>query len=73
MKALILASLVLLTALASLAPAGAAEPLDPQCMPVYSRTDVGQLSIVRKDSCSAEFYWCPSEGAPISECDYLIQ
>ena len=72
MKALILASLVLLTTLA-MAPAGAADPLDPDCMPVYSRTDVGQLSIVRKDSCSAELYWCPSEGAPISECDYLIQ
>jgi len=51
MKAILLAALVLLTALAAV-PSGAAKPLDdPQCMPVYSRTDVGQLSIVRPDSC----------------------
>ena len=71
MKALILAALVLLTVLA-IVPTSDAKPLDPQCMPVYSRTDVGQLSIVRRDSCHAEYYWCPYEGAPVSECDTLI-
>jgi hypothetical protein len=71
MKALILAALVLL-AILSVVPSGDAKPLDPQCMPVYSRTDVGQLSIVRRDSCHAEYYWCPYEGAPVTECDPLI-
>ena len=72
MKALLLAGLVLLTLLATV-PFGSAAPPEPQCMDVYSRTDVGQLSIVRRDSCHVEFYWCPVQGAPISECDTLVQ
>ena len=72
MKALLLSGLVLLTLLAIVPSADAQDP-PVQCMPVYSRTDVGQLSIVRPDSCSAYYYWCPYEGAPISECDPLIQ
>ena len=72
MKALLLAGLVLLTLLATVPSVDAQDP-PVQCMPVYSRTDVGQLSIVRPDSCSAYLYWCPSEGAPLSECDPLIQ
>ena len=71
MKALILAALVLLSLLA-IVPASDAKPPEPQCMPVYSRTDVGQLSIVRPDSCHAYYYWCPYEGAPVSECDPLL-
>lgn len=71
MKALLLSALLLLTLIASV-PADARPIDEPQCMPVYSRTDVGQLSIVRPDSCHASYYWCPYEGAPVSECDPLL-
>lgn len=47
---------------------------DVQCMDVYSRTDVGTLSIVRRNSCAApEFYQCPSPGAPLSSCHGLLE
>lgn len=51
-------------------PTGSAGPLDNvQCMDVYSRTDVGTYSIVRRDSCAPpEVYTCPYEGAPIEQC-----
>ena len=69
MKAILLASLLLLTALA-MAPQASAEP---QCMEVYSRNDVGNYAIVRRDSCSLEVYECPYPGAPISECWGLLR
>ena len=72
MKALLVAALVLATLLA-VVPSGEAKPIPgPDCMPVYSRTDVGNLAIVRPNSCTVRVYWCPSEGAPISECDPLV-
>jgi len=44
------------------------------CMPVYSRTDVGTYSVVRRDSCSPpQVYECPYPGAPISSCQDLLQ
>lgn len=70
MKAILLAGLLVLTTLAVIAPQAAAEP---QCMEVYSRTDVGNYAIVRKDSCSLEVYECPYAGAPISECWTLLR
>ncbi len=55
------------------APVASAEPIEPpQCMPVYQRTDVGTLSIVRKDSCSLQVYECPYEGAPTTTCRALL-
>lgn len=43
------------------------------CFPVYSRTDVGTYSIVRRTSCSPpEVYSCPYEGAPISSCENVL-
>lgn len=72
MKALLVASILLLTTLAIL-PTGSAAPPEPQCMQVYQRTDVGNIAIVRKDSCSLEIYECPYEGAPINQCRYLIE
>lgn len=72
MKAILLAALLLLTTLSFL-PAADAKPEEPQCMPVYQRTDVGTLSIVRKDSCSLDVYECPYEGAPISSCEHLLR
>ncbi|MEK6976543.1 MAG: hypothetical protein AABY18_09405 [Candidatus Thermoplasmatota archaeon] len=72
MKAILLAALLLLTALA-VVPAADAAPPEPQCMPVYQRTDVGTISIVRKDSCSLDVYECPYEGAPISSCEHLLR
>lgn len=70
MKAL---TLILLFAFVALgAPVVSAEPDPPQCMPVYQRTDVGTLSIVRKDSCSLQVYECPYEGAPITSCRDLL-
>lgn len=70
MKALILAGLLLLTAL-SVVPTTAAQDPSP-CMPVYQRTDVGTISIVRKDSCSLEVYQCPYAGAPTWQCQPLL-
>lgn len=44
------------------------------CMPVYSRTDVETVSVVRRNSCAApEAYQCPYQGAPINECDGLLE
>ena len=72
MKALLISGLVLLTLLA-IVPAADADPLgDPQCMPIYSRTDVENLAIVRPNSCTVRVYWCPYQGAPVSECDPLV-
>jgi hypothetical protein len=69
MKTLIVAALLLLTAIA-IVPSGSA---DPQCYPVYSRTDIGTYSIVRRSSCSVpEVYSCPYEGAPIDQCDNVL-
>lgn len=73
MKALLTTAVLLLTALATV-PAAEADPFgDPQCMPVYQRTDVGTLAIVRKDSCSLDVYECPYEGAPITSCEHLLR
>jgi hypothetical protein len=72
MKALLLAALLLLATFA-LAPTAEAAPPEPQCMPVYQRTDVGTISIVRKDSCSLDVYECPYQGAPISSCEHLLR
>lgn len=53
--------------------ASAAGP-DVQCMDVYTRYDVGTVSVVRRDSCAPpEVYDCPYEGAPISSCDPLLE
>ena len=71
MKALLTALLLLLTTLA-FAPAADAAPPTPDCMPVYSRTDVGSIAIVRPNSCTVRVYQCPYQGAPVSECDPLI-
>ena len=71
MKAVLLAGLVLLTVLA-IAPAGAVEPASA-CYYIYTRTDAGQLTVVRRSSCAPpEPYWCPYEHAPLSECDRLV-
>lgn len=67
MKAILLATLLLLTTLAFL-PAADAKPEEPQCMPVYQRTDLGTVSVVRRDSCHVAIYECPYQGAHISEC-----
>ena len=73
MKAILLAALLLLTVLA-IVPAADARPLDPQCMEVYSRTNVGDYAIVRRNSCAPpEVYQCPYAGAPISECEYILR
>lgn len=41
----------------------------PDCYPVYTRNDVGTVSVVRRTSCSVpEVYRCPYEGAPIDRC-----
>lgn len=46
----------------------------PECMDVYSRTDVGTYSVVRRDSCAPpELYECPYEGAPTSQCRDLLR
>lgn len=69
MKTLIVAALLLMTAIAVVPSASAG----PDCYPVYSRTDVGTYSVVRRTSCSApEVYSCPSEGAPIDQCDNVL-
>ena len=45
-----------------------------QCYDVYSRTDVGTYSIVRRNSCAPpEVYQCPYEHAPISSCQSLLE
>lgn len=72
MKALLTTALLLMTTLAFL-PAAEAAPPEPQCMPVYQRTDIGTISIVRKDSCSLDVYECPYQGAPISSCEHLLR
>lgn len=69
MKALILTATLLLSVLA-VAPAAEAEPM---CMEVYSRHDVGNYAIVRRDSCSVEVFYCPTPGAPIDKCEGLLQ
>lgn len=69
MKALLAAALLLLTAL-SVAPTAQAEPM---CMEVYSRHDVGNYAVVRRNTCSAEVYYCPTPGAPISQCESLLR
>jgi hypothetical protein len=44
------------------------------CFPVYSRTDVGTISIVRRNSCSPpEVYQCPYEGAPLDQCTNVLE
>ena len=44
------------------------------CYMVYTRTDVGEYSIVRRTSCSPpEVYHCPYEGAPIEQCDSALE
>jgi hypothetical protein len=43
------------------------------CYPVYSRTNVGTYSIVRRTSCSPpEVYSCPYENAPIQGCENVL-
>lgn len=72
MKALLLAAILLLTTLA-LVPAADARPLPPvECMPVYSRTDVETIAIVRPNSCTVRIYECPYQGAPISSCERIV-
>lgn len=45
----------------------------PDCYMVYTRTDVGQLTVIRRTSCSVpEFYWCPYQGAPLYQCEPLV-
>ncbi len=71
MKALVLAGVMLL-AIVAVAPAGVVEPASA-CYYIYTREDVGQLTVIRRSSCAApEPYWCPYEGAPLNECDRLI-
>jgi hypothetical protein len=44
------------------------------CYMVYTRTDVGTYSVVRRTSCSPpEFYSCPYQGAPIDQCRGLLE
>jgi hypothetical protein len=44
------------------------------CYLVYTRTDVGTYSIVRRTSCSPpEVYSCPYEGAPIDQCSGVLE
>lgn len=71
MKALLICGLLVLTLLATV-PAGSAAPPTPDCMPIYSRTDVENLAIVRPNSCTVRVYWCPYQGAPLSECEALV-
>lgn len=71
MKAILLAGLMLLTIVA-VAPAGVVEPASA-CYYIYTRSDVGPLTVVRRSSCAPpEPYWCPYQGAPLSECDRLV-
>lgn len=72
MKTLLVTAALLAAGLAFV-PSANADPLDPPpCMDVYSRTDVGTTSIVRRNSCSAEVYTCPDEGADLRECRPLL-
>ncbi|MEA3143578.1 MAG: hypothetical protein QOG31_902 [Thermoplasmata archaeon] len=49
----------------ALAPSASARPgPEPQCMPYYSEQRVGPVTIIRRDSCHAEYYLC---GRPIGE------
>ena len=44
------------------------------CYMVYTRNDVGTVSVVRRTSCSPpEVYQCPYEGAPIDRCEPVLQ
>jgi hypothetical protein len=44
------------------------------CYEVYSRTNVGPYSVVRRDSCAPpQAYVCPYENAPIDQCQDLLQ
>lgn len=71
MKAILLTALLTLTAL-SVAPVGVVESADA-CMYLYTRTDAGQLTVIRRSTCAPpEPYWCPYEGAPLNECDPLV-
>lgn len=72
MKALVSAALLLLAGLAFV-PAADADPIPaPDCMPVYSRTDVDTIAIVRPNSCTVRVYQCPYQGASISQCERLV-
>lgn len=52
----------------------AAPASPPGCYEVYSRTDVGTYSVVRRNSCAPpEAYECPYPGAPIDQCQSLLQ
>lgn len=45
---------------------------DVECYMVYSRTDVEQYSVVRRNSCAVpEVYQCPYQGAPINQCRHV--
>ena len=69
MKTLMLAALLVLTAVAFV-PQASANP----CYENYSRTDVGTLSVVRRDSCAPpELYQCPTPGAPLDQCTDLLR
>lgn len=75
-----LAILAVLAGLLAAAPIAAAAMAadnapgaDVGCYSVYTRNDVGQLTVIRRTSCSVpEFYWCPTPGAPPYDCDPLI-
>ena len=44
-----------------------------ECYPVYSRTDVEQVTIIRRNSCAPpEVYQCPYQGAPLGSCRPLL-
>lgn len=71
-----LAAFVLLAALAPSATAAAATGASGAvdgCYMVYTRYDVGQLTVIRRTSCSPpEPYWCPYPGAPLQDCEGLL-
>jgi hypothetical protein len=72
MKTLLTTALVLLAALA-VVPAAEADAIpSPDCMPVYSRTDVGPIAVVRPNSCTVRVYECPYQGAPVSSCERIL-
>lgn len=58
MRHVLVAALLMLTALAVVALPAQAAPDEPMCMPVYSKTTIGPITIVRRDSCHAEYYVC---------------
>ena len=69
------ALVLLLASLALAAPAAAAASTDAAgCYYIYTRNDVGQLTVIRRSSCSPpEPYWCPYPGAPLQDCDPLLR